>query len=170
MVVQERDGGRERCLLWRKECETTTPHRSRRPTATRFPDAGQPTRTALYFGAQGAHHEQVLFDARLGRSTSSCTNTKCSSSPVMSSASWCIVWGDTGTRGTVVLLRCFLLLPCHRVLHSVWVTHGHTTGQWSMGSWSDSRSLGLLGSRFLGLAAHGARARTRSPRASSRSP
>ena len=73
---------------------------------------------ALHFGAPGARQGQVLFDARLGRSTSSCTNTKCSSSPVMSSASWCIVWGDTGTRGTVVLLRCFLLLPCHRVLHS----------------------------------------------------
>jgi len=62
-------------------------------------DAGKPTRTALHFGAQRARQGQVLFDARLGRSISSCTRTKCSSSPVMSSASR-------------------RLLPCHRVLHS----------------------------------------------------
>ena len=63
-VSQERDGGRERCLLWRKVWGNPSPRRIRMPYRDGVPEAGQPTAwTALHSGAQVSRQGHILFDA-----------------------------------------------------------------------------------------------------------
>ena len=148
-VVRQRGAGRERCLLGR-EHGTPLPPRSRRPTATALLTRVSQLERRFILKLK-EHILDKLFDARLGRSISSCSNTKCSSSPVMSSASWCIVWGY-GNSGQLYSSAAFFSYPI-----IVYFTAGvagafsalhHMLKAWckqkkSVGSWFDAESVPL---------------------------
>ena len=102
------DAQAERYLLGRQH-GTPSPPRSRRPTATALLTRVSQLERRFILKLK-EHILDKLFDARLGRSISSCSNTKCSSSPVMSSASWCIVWGY-GNSGQLYSSAAFFSYP-----------------------------------------------------------
>ena len=88
------------------------PSQRRRLTARAFPtrESQLKERFSASFGAPGARQGQVSFDARPGRSISSYTNTKCSSSTAMSLATGCTVWRN-GTMGQLYHSAAFFSFP-----------------------------------------------------------
>ena len=97
----------------------TTPEQEQEPYRDGVPMPGQPTAwTALHFGAPGAREGQVLLDALPGRSPRRLLPAREQSAQVWQRCRWRpgAPSKENGHHGTVVLLRCFLLLPYHDVL------------------------------------------------------
>ena len=91
-VVRERDGVRERCLLWRKVWGTPSQTEEQEAYRDGVPILGQQLERRFITELQ-EHFKCVIWRTawKVSTSSSSCTRTKCSSAAEMSSASWCTV-------------------------------------------------------------------------------